>query len=126
VNHVEKVKRSGKFRPDIDGIIRQCKVFIYNIQGQDNLLHLKPLFRVSQLIDITIFGMVDNDRNVIKKIQKMKEYARDLGYEKDIRIHIWDRDFETDNFGIYKDVSKVNQIVSEKGYSKIDPLEVPE
>jgi hypothetical protein len=98
--------------------------FVYNIQGQNNLLHLKPLFRVSQLIDITIFGMVDNDRNINQKIQKMKEYARDLGYEKDIRIHIWDRDFETDNFGIDKVVSKANQILSEKGYSKIDPLEV--
>jgi hypothetical protein len=98
--------------------------FVYNIQGQDNLLHLKPLFRVSQLIDITIFGMVDNDRNVNNKIQKMRQYARDLGYEKDIRIHIWDRDFETDNFGIDKVVSKVNQLLSEKGYSKINPLEI--
>lgn len=98
--------------------------FVYNIQGQNNLLHLKPLFRVSQLIDITIFGMVDNDRNVNEKIQKMKQYARDLGYEKDIRIHIWDRDFETDNFGIEKVVCKVNQILYEKGYTKIDPLEV--
>ena len=99
-------------------------LFVYNIQGQDNLLHLKPLFRVSQLIDIIIFGMVDNDRNTNQKIQKMKQYARDLGYEKDIRIHIWDRDFETDNFGIEKVVRKVNQILCEKGYSKIDPLEV--
>jgi hypothetical protein len=99
-------------------------LFVYNIQGQDNLLHLKPLFRVSQLIDITIFGMVDNDRNVNNKIQKMRQYARDLGYEKDIRIHIWDRDFETDNFGIDKVVSKVNQLLSEKGYSKINPLEI--
>ena len=99
-------------------------LFVYNIQGQDNLLHLKPLFRVSQLIDIIIFGMVDNDRNANHKIQKMKQYARDLGYEKDIRIHIWDRDFETDNFGIEKVVRKVNQILCEKGYSKIDPLEV--
>jgi hypothetical protein len=79
---------------------------------------------VSQLIDITIFGMVDNDRNINQKIQKMKQYARDLGYEKDIQIHIWDRDFETDNFGIDKVVSKANQILSEKGYTKIDPLEV--
>ena len=53
--------------------------FVYNIQGQDNLLHLKPLFRVSQLIDIIILGMVDNDRNTNQKIQKMKQYARDLG-----------------------------------------------
>ena len=98
--------------------------FVYNIQGQNNLLHLKPLFRVSQLIDITIFGMVDNDRNVNNKIQKMKQYARDLGYEKDIRIHIWDRDFETDNFGIEKVVCKVNQLLYEKGYMEIDPLEV--
>jgi hypothetical protein len=99
-------------------------LFVYNIQGQDNLLHLKPLFRVSQLIDIIIFGMVDNDRNTNQKIQKMKHYARDLGYEKDIRIHIWDRDFETDNFGLEKVVRKVNQILCEKGYSKIDPVEV--
>jgi Overcoming lysogenization defect protein-like, TOPRIM domain len=98
--------------------------FVYNIRGQDNLLHLKPLFRVSQLIDITIFGFVDNDRNVNNKIQKMKQYARDLEYEKDIRIHIWDRDFETDNFGIEKVVCKVNQILSEKGYTKVQPLEV--
>lgn len=98
--------------------------FVYNIQGQDNLLHLKSLFRVSQLIDITIFCMVDNDRNIHQKIQKMKQYARDLGYEKDILIHIWDRDFETDNFGIDKVVSKVNQLLSEKGYSNIDPLKV--
>ena len=98
--------------------------FVYNIRGQDNLLHLKPLFRVSQLIDITIFGFVDNDRNVNNKIQKMKQYAKDLGYEKDIRIHIWDRDFETDNFGIEKVVCKVNQILSEKGYTKVHPLEV--
>jgi hypothetical protein len=98
--------------------------FVYNIQGQNNLLHLKPLFRVSQLIDITIFGMVDNDRNVNNKIQEMKQYARDLGYEKDIRIHIWNKDFETDNFGIEKVVCKVNQILYEKGYTKIDSLEV--
>jgi hypothetical protein len=98
--------------------------FVYNIQGQNNLLHLKPLFRVSQLIDITIFGMVDNDRNVNNKIQKMKQYARDLGYEKDIRIHIWNKDFETDNFGIENVVCKVNQILYEKGYTKIDSLEV--
>ena len=57
--------------------------------------------------------MADNDRNINQKIQKMKQYARDLGYEKDIRIHIWDRDFETDNFGIDKVVSKANQILSE-------------
>lgn len=28
VNHLEKIKRSGKFRPDIDKIIRKCMVFI--------------------------------------------------------------------------------------------------
>ena len=41
-----------------------------------------------------------------------------------LKRYTWDRDFETDNFGIDKVVSKANQILSEKGYTKIDPLEV--
>ena len=98
--------------------------FVYNIQGLDNLLHLKPLFRASQLIDIIIFGMVDNDRDVNEKIQKMRQYARELGYQKYIKVRIWDRDFETENFGIENVVCKVNQILSEKAYRKVDPFAV--
>ena len=28
VNHIEKTRRSGKFRPDLDSIIRKCEIFI--------------------------------------------------------------------------------------------------
>jgi hypothetical protein len=38
--------------------------FVYNIRGQSNLENLKPLFRISHLIDITIFAMLHNDLDI--------------------------------------------------------------
>ena len=40
--------------------------FVFNLQGQDKLVHLKPLFHISHLIDITIVAMLDNDKDVDK------------------------------------------------------------
>jgi Overcoming lysogenization defect protein-like, TOPRIM domain len=94
--------------------------FVYNIEGVDYILHLKPLFRVSQLIDISIFAMVDNDKDIDKTITKMKESAKELGYTKEIMIRKWDRDFETENFGIDKVIEKVNQILDKKGYNNVN------
>jgi hypothetical protein len=93
--------------------------FVYNIQGQGNLQHLKPLFRVSQLIDITIFAMLDKDKDIHNKIKRMKESAGALGYNKEIIIRIWDRDFETENFGIDKVLEQINQILDKEGYQKV-------
>lgn len=98
--------------------------FVYNIEGVDNLMHLKPLFRVSQLIDITIYAMVDNDKDVDKKISKMKESANELGYSKYIIIHKWERDFESENFGIDNVIEKVNQILDENGYNNVKKEDV--
>jgi len=98
--------------------------FVYNIQGQDNLVHLKPLFRISHLIDITIFAMLDNDKDVDKKIDRMKEHASNLGYTKEILIRKWDRDFETENFGMDAVLEKVNEILEKKGYTRVNKSEV--
>ena len=98
--------------------------FVYNMKGLDNLVHLKPLFRISQLIDIIMYAMIDNDKDVDKKVNRMNEVAKNLGYNKEIIIRIWDRDFETENFGIPTTVSKVNQILDEKKYARISISEV--
>ncbi len=98
--------------------------FVYNIKGKNNLEHLKPLFRVSQLIDITIFAMIDNDKDVDKSILKMKEGAEDLGYSKEIIIRKWDRDFESENFGIDRVIEKINQILHENSYKEISKEQV--
>jgi len=98
--------------------------FVYNIEGINNLLHLKPLFRVSQLIDILIFAMVDNDKEVDKTILEMKESAKKLGYTKEMVIRKWDRDFESENFGIDKVIEKINQILDEKGFNRVKKEDV--
>jgi predicted ATP-dependent endonuclease of OLD family len=98
--------------------------FVYNIQGQNNLEHLKPLFRISHLIDITIVAMLDRDIDVDKKIEKMKEHARQLGYTKDLLIRLWNRDFETENFGLDAVIEKANELIDKKGYNKVSKSEV--
>jgi len=98
--------------------------FVYNVRGLDNLQHLKPLFRIAQLIDITVFAMLDNDKGVDDKIRLMKESAKKLGYTKDIRIRKWNRDFESENFGIDIVLDKVNQILDEKSYTRINKKDV--
>ena len=98
--------------------------FVYNIRGQSNLEHLKPLFRMSHLVDITIYAMLDNDKEVDKNIDKMKEHARQLGYTKDILIRKWDRDFETENFGIDAVIDKANELIDKKGYNKVSKSDV--
>ena len=98
--------------------------FVYNIEGVDNLHHLKPLFRVSQLIDISIFVMVDNDKDVDRTITKMNESAKELGYTKEIMLRKWDRDFETENFGIDKVIEKANEILNDIGYNIVNKEDV--
>src|SRR5206468_2148295 len=85
---------------------------------------LKPLFRVSQLIDISIFAMVDNDKDVDRTITKMKESAKELGYTKEIMVRKWDRDFETENFGINKVIEKANEILNDNGYNIVNREDV--
>jgi hypothetical protein len=98
--------------------------FVYNIKGKNNLEHLKPLFRVSQLIDISIFAMIDDDKDVDESLLKMKQGAEELGYTKEIMVRKWDRDFESENFGIDKVIEKINQILSENGYTKVNKEQV--
>lgn len=98
--------------------------FIYNIKGQPNLENLKPLFRVSQLIDITIFAMMDDDKDIDKRLEKMKQAALSLGYEKEILVRKWNRDFETENFGIDTVLDKINQNLAERGHKSVDKSEV--
>jgi hypothetical protein len=85
---------------------------------------LKLLFRVSQLIDISIFAMIDNDKDVDKNILKMKEGAKELGYTKEIIIRKWDRDFESENFGTDNVFEKINQLLRENGYIEVNKEQV--
>lgn len=68
--------------------------------------------------------MVDSDENVDKKIAKMKDDATNLGYTKSIKIRKWNRDFESENFGIDMVLDKLNQSLSEKGYRVVEKKDV--
>ena len=63
--------------------------------------------------------MLDNDKDVLYKIEKMKENARALGYTKEIIIRIWDRNFESENFDIDFVIEKINHLLEVGGYNKV-------
>ena len=68
--------------------------FLYNAKGQGNIKeNLRGLLHLSNLNEIELFLILDNDYESEKIIKQLGEYIK-----KDM-IHKWKRDFEYDNFG---------------------------
>lgn len=93
--------------------------FIYNAKGQGNIKeNLRGLFHLSNLNEVRLFLILDNDIDA----DKIKEELKDFVNED--MIHKWKNDFEYDNFGVRPVVDTVNRILSIKGYNPISLSEV--
>lgn len=88
--------------------------FLYNAKGQGNIKkNLQGLFYLSNLDEIALFLILDNDKDSERIEEELKEFVTEN------MIHKWEKDFEYDNFGILNVVSEVNEVLRVKGYKEI-------
>jgi hypothetical protein len=103
--------------PERDGL------FLYNAEGQGNVeRNLYGLAELARKNEMDIFLILDRDARWSRIILDFKNY----GYIKEGKCHVWNKDFESDNFAINETLDKVNYILSEKCLKIIKKEELEE
>src|SRR5215207_970046 len=91
-------------------------IFLHNAEGQGNIQHYMNSFApLAKADEIDIFLILDRDM----KWQDIVEDFKRQRFIKDNMYHIWQRDFESDNFEVGQVLDIVNIILKEKNQKEI-------
>jgi hypothetical protein len=87
-----------------------------NAEGQGNIQHyLNSFAPLAKADEIDIFLILDRDMNWQEIVEDFKRQR----FIKDNMYHVWQKDFESDNFEIDKVIDTVNMILKEKDQKEI-------
>jgi hypothetical protein len=90
-------------------------IMLYNAKGRSNMeVNLESLFEFTKKNDIDVFEIVDGEKT---SKEMLAGHVR-KGFIKERMSHIWEKDYEYDNFGTTKVVEKVNIFLREKGHKQ--------
>ena len=96
-------------------------IFLHNAEGQGNIQQYVNSFApLAKADEIDIFLILDRDMNWQRIIEDFKRQR----FIKDNMYHIWQRDFESDNFEIGRVIDTVNTMLKEKNQKEIKKEEV--
>jgi len=96
-------------------------IFLHNAEGQGNIQHYVNSFApLARSNEIDIFLILDRDVNWKKILDGLKQRR----YIKDDMYHVWQKDFESDNFETDQVINTVNTILADKDYKEIRREEV--
>jgi len=89
------------------GIFWEDEIFLYNARGMPQFESRKidGLIGLAKLQDVDVFVIADNDQGDTK--EKFDKEIQ-LGNLQDGRYHVWEKDFEYDNFGLSNVLSIIN------------------
>jgi hypothetical protein len=91
-------------------------IFLHNAQGQGNIQHYMNSFApLAKADEIEIILILDRDM----KWQEIVEDFKRQRFIKDNMYHIWQKDFESDNFELGQVLDVVNTILKEKNQKVI-------
>jgi hypothetical protein len=90
-------------------------ILLHNAKGRSNMeANLESLFDFTKKNDIDVFEIVDREKASIGMLEAHKR----RGLIREGMFHIWEKDFEYDNFGTAKVVEKVNVFLQVKGHEE--------
>lgn len=96
-------------------------IFLHNAEGQGNIQHYVNSFApLAKADEIDIFLILDRDVNWEKILEDFKRQR----FIKDNMYHIWQKDFESDNFEIGQVINTVNTMLKEKNQKEIKTEDV--
>ena len=96
-------------------------IFLHNAEGQGNIQHyVKSFAPLAKANEIDIFLILDRDMNWQVIIEEFKRQR----FIKDNMYHVWQRDFESDNFEIGQVIYTLNTMLREKNQKEIKKEEV--
>lgn len=100
----------------------QLGVITHNAKGGTNIStsNLDGLITITKKQGMDVYVIIDNDEKS-KKIVKEQQKRGNIGPNA---VHIWDKDFEYDNFGTTDVVNWVNTTLVKKGYKPVSKDEV--
>ena len=91
-------------------------IFLHNAEGQGNIQHYVNSFApLAKADEIDIFLILDMDTNWQEIVEDFKRQR----FIKDNMYHIWEKDFESDNFNIDQVINTVNTMLREKNQKEI-------
>jgi hypothetical protein len=93
-------------------------IMLYNAKGRSNM-EVKRDFDVAKKNDIDVFEIVDGEETSKNMLADHKR----SGFINEGMYHIWEKDFEYDNFGTAKVLEKINIFLREKGHKEGITLE---
>ena len=96
-------------------------IFLWNASGQGNIKNnLYGLVQLAREQGIDVFLILDHDVDWSDILEDFKR----RGYLKEDMYHVWERDFELDNFTIDKIIERINSVLEQKFLERIEKDEV--
>ena len=96
-------------------------IFSWNATGQGNIKeNLNALAKLARANEMEVFLILDRDGDWLDILNDFKK----RGYIREGTYHVWEKDFESDNFSIDEVVKKVNYLLGQKLLNKVEKSDV--